>query len=308
MEAFMRANNLTVAFVLWFCLGVANVTCLAQAMQTIASPEQNRESEKIWNDAKRTDPKGWASSVLQAQEDLARFGYGTVFTAELDDKTKEALRAYQSRNKLPPTGELDFATWRQMEQDSTALMPDIPLGPIFLFNDSAWDNIVTVEGIWLEQGKAPTAITPYRSTRIECFKTTRTCVAATRGDTLTHIQYLDVERWDQYEIVTRPDDLPCGREYIQITRAQQTILAVNTAVYKNKDACTKLFGPPGEPVISRLEDAGQLREARLKVFRLASQRILVLSSEARTRTGMQEHREASICATRDNLCDACELL
>lgn len=249
---------------------------------------QDKELEQIWSEV-RKDPKGWASSVLEAQEDLAGFGYGTIFTAKLDDRTKEALRAYQAHNSLPINGDLDYATWTQVQHDSAALNPATPLGPTYMFNDSDWDNVLTVEGVWLEQGKEPSESTPLRPVRIECFKASHMCIAATRGETLLHLEYFDVERWDKYEIATRPDDLPCGREYVQISRPERTVLTINTAAYKNRDACTKLFGPPGEPSVSKLGDAGKLREARAKAFREASDRILVIPAEARNLAGLQNH-------------------
>jgi len=269
-----------------------DISCLGQEKSTSPAfgiEPQDKELEKMWNEAKQKDPQGWARSVLDAQENLAKFGYGTLFTAKLDEKTKEALRAYQRRNSLPATGDLDFATWSQIQHDSAALWLDIPLGPPYMFNDVDWDSVFTVEGIWLEQGKEPSESTPLRAARIECFKANRTCIAATRGDTLIHFQYLDVERWDRDEIATRPDDLPCGREYIQINRSQKAVLSINTAVYKDKEACTKLFGSAGEPLVSRLGDARKLMNARLKAHRAASDRVLVVPAEARSLEGPQDH-------------------
>jgi hypothetical protein len=201
-----------------------------------------RESERAWNVMKQKDPSGWAQTVLESQESLAKFGYGTLFTGRLDDRTKGALRAYQNRNVLPPTGELDYATWMRIQLDSAALRPDIPIDPMYMFSDSDWDNVLTAEGVWLEQGKEPTDKTPLTSVRIECIKSNRMCIVATHGATLIHLQYLTVERWDRFEIETQPDDLPCGRENIHISRPEKAVLSINTAVYQNVEACTKLLG------------------------------------------------------------------
>jgi hypothetical protein len=286
-----QASAAGVALALCMLLFFSCRLCVAQEKPTSAAPpssSQDKELEQMWDEAKRDSP-GWARSVLESQEKLTKFGYGTTFTAKLDDKTKEALRAYQRHSSLTITGDLDFATWTQMQHDNAALTPDIPLGPVYMFNDSDWENAFTVEGVWLEQGKDPDDRTPLRPARIECFKANRTCITATRGETLIHFQYLDVERWDKYEIATRPDDLPCGREYIHISRPEKSVLTINTAVYQNKDACTKLFGPPGQPSVSRLADAGKLREARVKAFRAASDRIVVIPAEAKSLLGAQNH-------------------
>src|SRR4030095_15633016 len=121
---------------------------------------------RMWQEVKDKDPAGWAKSILEAQEKLATFGYGTTFTAKLDDQTKEALRSFQKRNELPITGDLNFNTWSRIQDNDLALKRDIPIGPPYLFNDSDWNNVFTAEGVWLEQGKDPDANTPLRSSRI----------------------------------------------------------------------------------------------------------------------------------------------
>ena len=265
-------------------------SCLSQTSQA-PSPSQkaaDRELEESFNEI-RKDPRSWAQSLLEAQESLAKFGYGTLFTAKLDDRTKEALRAYQEKNHLTATGDFDFATWMRILDDERSLTADVRIGPAYLFNDKDWENVVTVQGVWLEQGKEPTSATPLRMTRIECFKSNRLCVTATSGDTLINLGYLEVERWDKFEIETQPDDLPCGREYIQISRPQKSVLTINTAVYKNEEACTKLFGPPGKPMVSRLADSEPLTHLKLKAFREASDRILVIPPDAKERAGSQNH-------------------
>jgi Putative peptidoglycan binding domain len=249
---------------------------------------EDRQLEESFNEIRR-DPGSWARSLLDSQQALARFGYGTLFTAKLDDRTKEALRSYQGRNHLTATGDLDFATWQRIQRDEASVEADIPIGPMYLFNDQDWDNLLTAQGIWLEQGKEPTSGTPLKTTRIECFKPNKVCVAATHGATLITIQYLNVARWDKFEIETEPDDLPCGREYIQINRSQKTVLTVNTAAYKNEEACRKLFGPPGKPMVSRLADDEPLLNVKLKALREARDRILVIPSEAKERVGQQNH-------------------
>jgi len=265
-------------------------SCLSQSSQAPSSTQKatDKELEESFNEI-RKDSRSWTQSVLETQESLAKFGYGTLFTAKLDDRTKEALRAYQQRNHLTATGDLDFTTWVRIQDDEGALTAGIHIGPAYLFNDKDWENAVIVQGVWLEQGKEPTSATPLRMTRIECFKSNRLCVAATSGDTLINLRYLEVERWDKFEIETRPDDLPCGREYIQINRPQKSVLTINTAVYKNEEACTKLFGPPGKPMVSRLADSEPLTELKVKAFRQASDRILVIPPDAKGRAGSQNH-------------------
>jgi peptidoglycan hydrolase-like protein with peptidoglycan-binding domain len=227
-----------------------------------------------------------AAEVFDAQETLAKLGYGTVFTAILDNKTQEALRAYQRRNGLPVTGDLDAPTSECLFKDNLALDTRISfLLPNYLFDDSNWNMFVWAKGVWVEQGKesdtSPTAI----SGRIECVKDMGLCIAAstrTLSNTIDLI-WFEVERWDRYEITSKPYDLPCGRETIRVNRQDKSVLEINTAAYKNVEPCTKLFGPPTKPVVTRLTDGDRMSEAQLKAFRAARDRLLVMPADAQLR-------------------------
>ena len=270
-----------------FALGISG---LSQRTKTRSSAQKSADKvlEESFNII-QNDPRSWAESLLESQQALAKFGYGTLFTARLDDRTKDALRQYQAHSGLPVTGDLDFATWMRVQKDEMSMARSIPMGPSYIFNDSDWDNILSAQGIWLEQGQEPEPSTPVRAARIECFKSSKQCIAVTHGETLISIQYLDVERWDKFEIETRPDDLPCGREHIEINRSQKSILTVNTAAYKNDEACTKLFGPPGKPVVSYLADAAALRDVISKSYLEAHDQILLIPADAKERAGLVKH-------------------
>jgi Putative peptidoglycan binding domain len=239
---------------------------------------------------KEKNPAAWnklrAQEILDAQETLASFGYGTIFTATLDEKTAEALRNYQTRSGLPVTGDVDTATLRHLTEDKLELERHIPLGPAYMFNDSDWDNFLTADGAWFEQGKEPDSKTPVHPARLECFKSAGLCIIATQvseGSEYIHLEWFGVQMWDQYEIVTQPADLPCGRETIHVSRPEKTVLTINTAAYKNVEACTKMFGPPSEASVSHLGDGSKIMHARIEAFRLASNRIKLISAEAQSR-------------------------
>jgi hypothetical protein len=252
--------------------------------------EMQEKNDRYLQDLKEKDPRAWnklrAQEILDAQETLASFGYGTIFTATLDEKTVEALRSYQMRSGLPVTGDVDTATIRHLTADKAELERHIPLGPVYAFNDSDWNNFITAQGTWFEQGQEPDAKTPVLPTRLECFKSAGLCIIATQvseGSEYIHLEWFEVQRWDQYEIVTQPVDLPCGRESIHISRPEKTVLGINTAAYKNVDACTKLFGPPSGASVSRLGDGSKIMHARVDAFRATSSRIKLISAEAQSR-------------------------
>jgi hypothetical protein len=159
-----------------------------------------------------------------------------------------------------------------------------------MFLDSDWNNWVEVRGDWLEQGKEPDANTPEKPAVVVCLKSKSMCVmvTATSVDYLS-LGHFDIERWDAYEITTQPLDLPCGRETIRITKPDRTLLATNTAAYKNVEACTNLFGKPGEQMVSRLGDPAKIRNAKLTALRAARDRIELISPEAKHRAGLGDH-------------------
>ncbi len=252
--------------------------------------EIDEENEQYLKELKVKDPATWkklrAQEILDTQETLARFGYGTIFTGILDEKTTEALRSYQTRSGLPVTGDVDTATTRRLTLDKAELEPHIPLGPVYVFQDSDWNDFVKVEGLWLEQGKQPDAKTPVLPAVVECFKSSATCAVATVGSEVSEyirLEWYEVERWDEYEIVTKPDDLPCGRETIHINRPGKELLVINTAAYKDTKACTSLFGPPSGETVSRLGDVRKIMNARVDALRAASSRIKVISADVRNR-------------------------
>jgi len=252
--------------------------------------EIQEKNDQYLKELKEKDPAAWnklrAQEILDAQETLASFGYGTIFTATLDEKTTEALRNYQTRSGLPVSGDVDTATIQRMMRDKAELAPNIPLGPFYMFLDSDWNMFVEVKGLWLEQGKEPDAKTPVLPAVVECVKSAGLCTLAnlrSEGSESIELEWFDIQRWDEYEIVTKPNDLPCGRETIHINRPGKTLLVINVAAYKNVEACTKLFGPPGGETVSRLGDASKIRDARLDAMRAASNRIKLISAEAKSR-------------------------
>lgn len=296
--------NKPLCFTAVLFFAVCTTSSFAQSDSARPKAKQDRatkDSQQLWNEMqekneqylkelKEKDPAAWnklrAQEILDAQEALASFGYGTVFTATLDEKTAEALRTYQTRSGLPVTGDVDSATLRHLTEDKSELERHIPLGPVYAFNDSDWNNLVTVDGTWFEQGKEPDSKTPVHPTRLECFKSARLCIIATQvseGSEYIHLEWFDVQRWDQYEIVTQPVDLPCGRETIHVSRPEKTVLTVNTAAYKNVEACTKMFGPPTGASVSHLGDGSKIMHARIEAFRAASKRIKLISPEAQSR-------------------------
>ena len=243
------------------------------------------QAELPKGDAANAKQEITAADILDAQETLARLGYGTIFTAALDEKTREALKLYQERSGLPTTGELDARTSLRLFKDEVALKPPSDIPPRYSFGDSNWNDFFWATGVWTSDAKRPNKESSGVSSRVECVKTMHLCIVAT-GGTFTseiHLEWFETARWDRYEITTKPYDLPCGREVMQISRQSKTVLAINTAVYKNVEVCTKLFGPPGKPAINRLSDGDKLIHERWAAFNSARNRLLLIPAEAKAR-------------------------
>lgn len=286
-----------IAFVLFGVLFISPGFAQGDATQTkakqgakVTPSDMQKAAEQYLNELKEKDPAEWnklhAQDILDAQETLASFGYGTTFTATMDEKTTEALRAYQEKSGLSVTGDVDTATLRRLTSDKAELERHIPLGPVYMFNDSGWNEFVTIEGSRFEQGKEPDAKTPVLPTRIECFKSASLCIVATQASESSeyiHLEWFEVERWDEYEIVSKPVDLPCGRETMHINRPGKTALLINTAAYKNTKACTEMFGPPGAESVVRVGDGSKIMHARVNALREASKRIKLISAQAQSR-------------------------
>ena len=287
----VRFQRLALGFLL-FALGTLFVS-VSSAQSHPPSHIKDQESiardlERAWKELKAKDPVAWekdrASSVLEAQEALAQFGYGTLFTAALDDRTKEALRKYQDRSGLPVTGDVDARTLLHLQDDQIALQRDI-LVPSYTFDDSSWNSWVSVRGVWLQPGKEPNANTEATPILVQCVRSARMCVMATAHfRDYVVLDYFEVERWDASQITTGPSDGICDRQTLRISKADQTVLVTSTTY---NSACSP--GLPNKPVISRLGDPKGIREARLKALSAAKDRILLFSPEVKGRLGSQDH-------------------
>jgi hypothetical protein len=102
----------------------------------------------------KNNPKGYADfvwgSIVTAQQTLARFGYGTKFTGEMDEWTTNALMEYQKHSGLPVTGDLDERTRKQLWSDRDAIRKPVMAGGVYSF--SASGGLLTAEGLWLKRG------------------------------------------------------------------------------------------------------------------------------------------------------------
>lgn len=196
-----------------------------------AKSKEKEVMEKEFAEAKK-DPRRYKELVLLSQMALGHLGYGTgPFTGEEDEATKKAVAKFQSNEKLPPTGELDattlvrlFDAWKETTRPSITL-PSLHVGTEF------WSEFVSAKGTWIMEGEEQGL--PLQSSEIECRRELGLCIEATaiimEGNHLTvWLEVNRVERWDDYEIVTRPREHECTRYTLRISRSQRSVTGLRS--------------------------------------------------------------------------------
>jgi hypothetical protein len=235
---------------IWLCFLILLMPIVVQAQQLkqgdrgLATEAQQEEEKKDFLRL-RSDPKRWREFVAMTQMTLGRLGYGTgPFDGRMDDKTKQALRRYQEQNRLPQTGDLDMNSMKRVFEDAEAL-ESVPISlSNYQFFDEVWDDYVSARGTWvLENDKQAF---PLQTTRIHCNRQWNHCVEATAMVMLGHhlsvdIDYHEVERWDQHEIVTKPSEHLCARYTLRLSRSQKMVtgLRITTTTGKGCESIEK---------------------------------------------------------------------
>jgi Putative peptidoglycan binding domain len=210
---------------IWFCGLLVSPVLMAQETQ----PSRNEDPKKPDSpfphlaEVKQTNPKEYdqLSTVLllDAQRNLATFGYGTRFTGELDATTRSALKEYQALNHLPTNGELDERTWLAIKVDEKAVGKEERPLPHFTF--SALDSFFVASGVWFENETAH----PTGPIHIVCDKKRGYCSEAWMLLDNLDIDTYSISRWDDMEIIAETE-LPCGRGTLKINFQAQSVLHI----------------------------------------------------------------------------------
>ena len=163
--------------------------------------------------------------VLSAQMALGRFGYGTgPFDGKMDDKTRRALQEYQRYNTLPVTGAIDCETFIVLTDNIESLERQLVfLPPYIFFGDT---QFVMAQGTWTLVNDEQAW--PLQTTTIHCHRKWNHCIESTAivadGERLSlELNYYEVERWDNLEIVTKPRGLACVRYTLRLSLSQRTV-------------------------------------------------------------------------------------
>jgi len=225
---------------------------MAQSQPTTDKKRKERsEYETELQRLKRDKPTEYENSRrmanLLAQLLLGRLGYGIgPYSGLLDEKTKKALREYQKLRNLPITGDpLSFETFEQINKDMELLdYQPVALPGLHVFLDSWSQGYVSAKGTWVLTNEKMGL--PEQASDIHCFRDKRTCTEATaivsgKGSNrrlTVDTDFYEIERWDEYEIVTKPKEtgFGCTRYVRRFNRVQKSVTGLRSTI-STEGAC-----------------------------------------------------------------------
>ena len=291
----MKRNCLFIGFLL--LRAVALLQAQPQQVATVSessyfralSETERKDYEKLKADWDK-QTKGGSQSVktfratmtLEAQVILGRFGYGTLFTGTLDDKTREALRTYQLKNGLSVTLEVDAITYYALTKDDAAADKMVTVLPAFALN--FYDSYVSADGVWDRMNETESSI---QTSHLDCNRESRKCLEAdaylqqafdSRG-IFSQFREFQVTKWDKYEVVAEDATPDCERDQLLINQQEKSVTVISTPTYKY-EGCKKSLGKP-ETVTYRLIDGSELWKSREAAAQKARAGLYQFSPEAR---------------------------
>ena len=210
------------------------------------------EAERIWNEeekqgykltwpkqmdiVRRCMPQLYRMFLSGTQWELGKLGYGTgPFDGVLDERTQRAIKAYQKNSGLPVTGLMDEHMLDQLSVDSNLVDRVTPSLPDKSFSARPWSSYVEVSGTWIMENEE--SGNPVQTSRVTCYKAWNAClestasiVPGTSADLDLDHEFLEVERWDDHEIVTKPRDFGCVRYTMRISRSRSSATKLRTTL------------------------------------------------------------------------------
>lgn len=227
--------RLWVAILLTLALGPAAI-----AGEREPTTKNLQELEAEFAEA-RKKPEEFRRMVATVQATLGMYGFGTgPFDGVLDEKTRIALRKYQRVRQLPITGDINVATLMAAGHDFELFMDSPVILPhLNVYVDDWQDGYVHAKGTWTIVGDEQAD--PEQVTEIACYKDLGICFEGTavlnKGDYLdVHTTPYTIERWDEYEITTKPRKpsvIACVAYTIRISRPSKAVTGYRM---KNPDA------------------------------------------------------------------------
>jgi len=209
--------------------------------------EDGQFDDREWSEMAERLPSMYRLFVLGSEISLGRMGYAPgPFDGVLDEATIKAFKAYQKDRGLRQTGGVNDETNRKLQEDALSLNGDLVLLPSLHVFTGFWDSEVLATGTWIIEEREQAH--PFQSTRIHCRRDWGVCIDATTiiypATLMSEDPSLDldvttysVERWDEHEIVTRPDDKACVRYTLRISRQQELVTGLRSTIDRDSEYC-----------------------------------------------------------------------
>jgi hypothetical protein len=222
---------------------------MASDKPTASSPEPSSAvSQKADKELAtlRQNPDEFRALVTGVQIFLGRFGYGLgPYTGQLDQATKDALKAYQKKTGLSETGDINFHTLRRLTEDDSVLSRIVPFLPAKVARVEEWDKWVEVQGSWmLKEGNTDDVL---RTSRISCMREFQRCIDSTASLVNTsvpqlkvHTHVYDIKEWDDDKIVSFPyDGEACALSILRISK-KPTVITRFVTLQGKPGICAKV--------------------------------------------------------------------
>jgi|SRR5579863_4485796 len=201
------------------------------------SPDQLEQAKAFDEDLAKarqsSDKSNYAWIILEAQKRLAKWGYGTKFTGEVDAATAAAFRDYQEHNHLRVTANLNGETKVMMDADEEALdqrNPDLP--QMYLSPSSV--SYVRAEGVFRDtstgQGSNPILI--------ECGSDEGVCLVVESTPFLPSVVKMRIRSWTNDHVIAN-QVAECYTDQLRIERADKTVSYTSV---RTKECAAPLLG------------------------------------------------------------------
>lgn len=219
----------------------------AQSDKRTEKAAYQKELEKIKKESPKKYEEMKRDFVLMAELVLATLGYGIEpIDAILDEKTKNALKAYQKKRNIPENGDpLSFDTVEQLQADmKTIEHHPTSLPMLHVFTDLWADGYVSASGTWVLSNDKMGE--PEQTSKINCDRRLNICtetIAIIGGEGSDRTLFVDIdtyeiERWDDHEIVTKPlqSALGCVRYVRKFNKLQKSVTGIRNTI-SNETMC-----------------------------------------------------------------------
>jgi Putative peptidoglycan binding domain len=219
-----------------------------------------------------------AKCLVMSQMILGRLGYGTPFTGATDERTKEAIKSYQTDRGLTPSGLIDAETFWSLTRDSD--FADKSIVSLAPFDLKWYSDYVEASGAWDRINDRESYL---QSSNIQCDQAHKKC---TEADAMIVFNVLVpkktdfvITKWDEFEIVAEDTTPDCERDELRINHQEKSVTIISTPTYKNA-TCAKTLGKP-ETVTDRLVSGEKISADRAAILQRHRKSLYLMSPNAK---------------------------